>query len=344
MDRLESIINADVLDAWFPPSPKAVEAIQSRLPVLLRTSPPSSCQGMCEAIATARGVPFDCVLPGAGSSDLIFRALGHWLTPHSTALILDPTYGEYAHVLERVIGCHVERLCLDQHEDYRLKPDDLAFRLADGYDLVVVVNPNSPTGQHVPREILEPVLRQAPWKTRVWVDETYVDYVGPRQSLEAFASRSENVVVCKTLSKTYALSGARAAYLCGSPHQLEPLRAITPPWGVNLMGQIAAVHALADQDYYAARYQETHALRAQLSEALTGLGWHVNPSTTNFLLCHLPADGTDAQTLIKRCREHGLFLRDMTAMSPRLGNRVVRIAVKDAATNVRMLEILREVR
>src|SRR5882757_4022122 len=114
------------------------------------------------------------ILPGAGSSDLIFRALRHWLKPGSHALILDPTYGEYAHVLERVIGCTVDRFALSRENDYAADLGRLAAALADGYDLVALVNPNSPTGRHVPRAELERLLRRAPARTRVWVDETYV--------------------------------------------------------------------------------------------------------------------------------------------------------------------------
>jgi nicotinamidase-related amidase len=63
-----------------------------------------------DLLAEWRGVDEHCLLPGGGSSDLIFLALRQWLTPASHALILDPTYGEYAHVLERVIGCRVDRI------------------------------------------------------------------------------------------------------------------------------------------------------------------------------------------------------------------------------------------
>ena len=121
--------------------------------------------------------------------------------------------------------------------------------MGDGYDLVVLVNPNSPTGQHIPRAKLANALRRAPAHTRVWVDETYVEYAGPGQSLEHFAAASENVLVCKSMSKVYGLSGARVAYLCAGPHQLEALRAITPPWVVSLPAQVAAVRALQNPDY-----------------------------------------------------------------------------------------------
>jgi histidinol-phosphate/aromatic aminotransferase/cobyric acid decarboxylase-like protein len=343
LERLDSVINADVLDAWFPPSPKAVAAIQRHLPQILRTSPPTGCEGLIRALARARGVRPECILPGAGSSDLIFLSLRHWLTSDSRVLILDPTYGEYAHVLEDVVGCTVDRLPLQRAEQYRLEPGRLELCQAGDYDLVVLVNPNSPTGQHVPREPLEEVLRKAPPSTRIWVDETYVEYAGPGQSIEPFAARSENVIVCKSMSKTYALSGARVAYLCAGPHQLESLRPLSPPWAVSLPAQVAAVKALEDPEYYAAKYTETHVLRGELADALKPLNWEIITGVTNFVLCHLPENGPDAETVVARCRERGLFLRNVATMGTCFGNRALRIAVKDAETNRRMVEILRSV-
>lgn len=344
LERRRDVINADVLDAWFPPAPGVLSTLQEHLPWLLRTSPPTGCAGLIDAIAAARSVQPANVLVGGGSSDLIFRAFRQWLTPASHALILDPTYGEYAHVLERVIGCHVDRLALHRNEGYVVDPTRLTGALNAGYDLVVIVNPNSPTGRHVPRAVLEPLLRQTPASTRVWIDETYIEYAGgTAESLETFAAGSENVVVCKSMSKVYALSGARAAYLCAGPHQLEALRAITPPWVVGLPAQVAAVRALQDPTYYAARYRETHALRAELAAGLGQLGWEVLPGVANFVLCHLPPAGPSAAQVVAECREHGLFVRDAATMSRSLGTHAVRLAVKDAATNARVLAILREV-
>ncbi|MBI3876821.1 MAG: histidinol-phosphate aminotransferase family protein [Verrucomicrobia bacterium] len=338
LERRERIINADVLDAWFPPSPKVLEVLNEHLPWLLRTSPPTACEGLVETIASARGVAPENILPGAGSSDLIFRALRHWLTPASHVLILDPTYGEYAHVLERVIGCTVDRLTLSRRAGYAVNLARLEAAFADDYDLVVLVNPNSPTGRHIPRSELEPVLRRAPLRTRVWVDETYVEHAGPGQSLEIFAARSENVIVCKSMSKVYALSGARAAYLCAGPHQLEALRAITPPWIVSLPAQVAAVRALQDPHYYAARYAETAALRERFAERLQTLGLDIVPGIANFVLCHLPPDRPDAAAMVKRCRQRGVFLRDASAMGSQLGTHTLRIAVKDSASNEHIAE------
>ena len=340
LERAGSIINADVLDAWFPPAPGVMAALREHLPWLLRTSPPTACGGLIETIATARGVQPENILPGAGSSDLIFRALRHWLTPRSNVLILDPTYGEYAHVLERVVGCTVDRLKLRREEGYTVDLARLEAAFMDDYDLIVLVNPNSPTGRHITRRELETVLRRAPQRTRVWVDETYIEYAGPGESLESFAAGSENVVICKSMSKVYALSGARAAYLCAGPHQLEALRPITPPWVVSLPAQVAAVRALQEPDYYRARWAETASLREGLASGLARLGWDVLPGIANFLLCHLPDDGPDAATLVRRCRERDLFIRDAALMGADVGGRTVRTAVKDRETNGRMLRIL----
>jgi histidinol-phosphate/aromatic aminotransferase/cobyric acid decarboxylase-like protein len=178
-------------------------------------------------------------------------------------------------------------------------------------------------------------------RTRIWVDETYVDYAGAGQTLEQFAVQSENTLVCKSMSKVYALSGARVAYLCGGAHQLEALRAITPPWVVSLPAQVAAVNALVDGGYYEARHRETAVLREHLSAQLRSLGWEIVPGVANFLLCHLPSAGPDAATVVRACREHGLFLRDAGLMGSQLGTHAIRIAVKDPSTNQRMIEILR---
>ena len=343
LSRIDGVINADVLDAWFPPAPGALDALQSRLAWVVRTSPPTGSEGLVARIAGARGVPPESLLPGAGSSALIFLALRDWLGPSSRALILDPAYGEYAHVLDNVIGCRVRRFPLDRENGYLVDTERLEAEIRKGCDLVAIVNPNNPTGRHIPRAALEEMLHRVPQETTVWIDETYVDYVGAGESLERFAAASRNVVVCKSMSKAYALSGLRAGYLCGPARLIEPLRAATPPWAVSLPAQIAAVKALEDPAYYAARYAETHALRARLAEGIESLGGvEVVPGIANFLLCLLAPDRPTAETLLAACRERGLFLRNAALTAPLLGDRAVRIAVKDATTNRKMLAVIKE--
>ena len=261
--------------------------------------------------------------------------------PASRALILDPSYGEYAHVLENVIKCSVERFPLCREDGYVVDLERLEAELSKGYDLAVLVNPNNPTSQHIPRQSLEELLSRVSPDTKFWIDEAYVDYVDHIESLERFAAASQNVVVCKTMSKVYALSGLRVGYLCGHKRLIEDLRMISPPWSVSLPGQMAAVMALQDPEYYSESYLDTHSLRIQLAEDLQSLGdLEIVPGVANYLLCHLPPHGPNTEETLDRCRVHNLFLRDVAGTSTGMGPRVFRIAVKDAATNRRVVEIL----
>jgi histidinol-phosphate/aromatic aminotransferase/cobyric acid decarboxylase-like protein len=343
LERRASIISADVLDAWFPPSPKVVETLKDYLPWLISTSPPTAAEGLREAIARFRGVDVESILPGAGSSDLIYLSFRRWLDRNSRVLILDPSYGEYVHILENVIHCQVHRVFLERRDNYAVDLEQLQAQARMGFDLIVLINPNNPTGQHIPRERLTQVLAGVPSSTRVWIDEAYLDYVGAAESLEKFASRSENIIVCKSMSKVYALSGMRVAYLCAAMHQLSDLIPLTPPWAVSLPAQVAAVRALEDGAYYTSRYRETPGLRAQVIEGLRGMGIReIVPSTTNFVMFHLEKQHPSVAAVIESARKSGVFLRDVSSMSERRP-RALRIAVKDKDTNAALLGVLKRV-
>ena len=339
--RRERIIAADVLDAWFRPAPAVLRTLRAHLDWIVRTSPPASGSGLMRTIARERRVPAPSVVLGGGSSELIFLAFTHWLRPESRVLVLDPMYAEYAHVLERVVGCHVDRLVLRREQDYRVDLAELELAMRRGYDMVVLVNPNSPTGQHVPAKALAELIARVPACTRVWIDETYVEYAGPGESLESLAAASDRLVICKSMSKVYALSGVRVAYLVTGAEPARALRRRTPPWAVGLPGQIAAVRALESRTHYRRCWALTHRLRSALARELSAIqGIEVVPGIANFVLLHLGPRLPDAATVVARCRAEGLYLRDAGAMCPSLGDRAIRIAVRDRATNRRMLRIL----
>lgn len=344
LERRNEIINADVLDAWFPPCIEAQRALHEQLGWLMRTSPPNHAEGLTQTIAEVRGVDPSNILTGGGSSPLIFLAFRHWLTPSSRVLLLNPTYGEYAHVLEKVVGCHIERFKLNREDGYEINRELFTAKLKEGFDLVVWVNPNSPTGRHMARSDVELVLQNIPSSTKVWIDETYIEYAPKGQSMEQVAAQTEKVIVVKSMSKVYGLSGLRVGYLCGSSRLLDPLRGLTPPWSVSLPAQVAAIKALQSTDYYQACYKETHRLRSVFIECLRMIGiTEIIPGTANFVLIHLPENGPDGATTISECQKQGLFIRDASEMGAGMGDRAIRIAIKDAHTNQRMLGILNSV-
>ncbi len=321
-----------------------MKELESHLSWISKTSPPTNCEGMVKSIAKNRGVKAENILPGAGSSDLIFMAFREWLTSASRVLILDPAYGEYAHILENIIGCQVDRLEILKEKNYVVDTEALIAKSKNCYDLIVLINPNSPTGQHISRTKLESVLTELPTTTRIWVDETYIEYVGKNQTLEKFAARNKNIIICKSMSKVYALSGLRSAYLCASAYQLEKLKSISPPWAVSLPAQLAAIMALNDHKYYEKCYAETHVLRDEFAKELLKINSiKVTQTTANFVLCHLPKNGPNAQRIVSKCKEKGLYIRDISNMGINIGNHIIRIAIKDRDTNQRMIKILRQV-
>ena len=146
------------------------------------------------------------------------------------------------------------------------------------------------------------------------------------------------------MSKVYALSGARVAYLCASPAVLEELRSLTPPWAVSLIGQIAAVKALEDPAYYLKCYEETHRLREDLTRGLQTIeGLKIFHGMANFVLCGLPKNGFDAATIDQMCRRENLFIRNVKTMGNSMGDYKIRIAVKDEVKNQKILKILADI-
>ncbi len=339
LSRRHAVIAADVLDAWFDPSPVVTAAVSEALPWLLRTSPPTQAEGLVATIAAARGLDPDAIAVGAGSSDLIFRCFLAWLTPRSRVLLPDPSYGEYAHVLTHVVGCRVTRFPLSPSDGWRIDPRAFAAA-ASRHDLAIVVNPNNPTGRHLRRRELAAAVAAAP-DTRFWIDEAYIGYVGDDESLERMAAARDNLVVCKSLSKAYALSGARAAYLTAHRDLVARVRALTPPWVIGLPSQVAACAALSDPSYYRTAWQRTHRLRRALVTALRHVdGLRVEGSDINLVLVRLAPWLPDAATVAGRMRARDVFVRDLANLSPAFGDRTLRIAVKDAHGNARVVAAL----
>ncbi|MFQ3588494.1 MAG: histidinol-phosphate transaminase [Fimbriimonadaceae bacterium] len=341
LSRAERVVNADVLDAWFPPAPRIVDQIREHLPWLIRTSPPTHVEGFRRTVAETRRVPVECVLPGAGSSALMFLAIPRWVPRGGRALVLDPSYGEYPHLLERVLGVEVIRHRLSRGEGFRPDLDQIARQVSEGIDFVAIVNPNSPTGVPVSGSDLRNLIDRCPETTRFWIDETYTDYAGDGLTLETLAAERSNVVVSKSMSKAYALSGLRVAYLVAPPTLVSEWTRHAPPWSVDLPAQIAGTLALTDRDYYPARWAETARLRNELSAALKGLDFEVVDSATNFVFALGDRLPLKPETIADRCRDRGVYIRTFPEARTDIRDSAIRVAVKSPEEQDRVLEALR---
>jgi histidinol-phosphate/aromatic aminotransferase/cobyric acid decarboxylase-like protein len=334
LNRRKNIITADVLDAWYDPSPNVVAAIQPHLEWLIKSSPPAHGEGLRRVIAEERGLNEGHVFVGAGSSSLMFLALPHLLKSAKRVLILDPMYGEYAHLVEQFSNAELVRVDLKVEDDFNLDTERLSACLRD-VDGVILVNPNSPTGRAAPRAELKKVLAYLPDNAWIWIDETYVDFADGEFSFEPFVASDPRIIVCKSMSKFYGLSGLRIGYVATSNSVGEILEMQTPPWAVGLIGQVAAIEALRDHAYYDQRRTETVALRGHLTRELKALELQVVPSEANFLLFRLP--NHNARQFCQLTAGRGVFLRNCDSLSPRFSGDFVRTAVKDESSNATII-------
>lgn len=329
LERSAGIISADVLDAWFDPAPRVIECLQTHLPFLLRTSPPNHAEGFVAEVARSRRLPESSILAGGGSSALLFSCLPRLIPPRARVLLLEPMYSEYEHIAGTLLGAEIRRHSLMEDSGFTL---DLGRLHGDIHrlrpDAVLLVNPNNPTGGVWDRQAMIDLIGSAPSSTRFIVDETYIDYACPDESLEAEAARRPNLAVVKSMSKVYSLSGARVAYFVASPEVIDGLRPWLPPWPVGLLAQAAAMEALRDPGYYSSRYAETDLLREDFRARLASFG--PLPSRANFFLIRPPG----AEDLARRLRAQGIFVREFP--DGPLAGRWLRVSVKDAAANARI--------
>ncbi len=329
LDSSGRVISADVLDAWFDPSPRVTAFLREHLEFLLRTSPPNHAEGLIAEIAQYRGVAPECILTGSGSSSILFHCLPRMLPARPKALLLDPMYSEYEHIVENLLEGSIVRLPLKQERGFAPSADEfIALAERERPDAVLLVNPNNPTGRLWPKADLLRALDALPEETLKVVDETYVEYAGAAASIECEAQTRPGLIVIKSMSKVYALSGARVAYMVAAPQLIASMGRWMPPWPVGLPSQAAAMEALRDPPWYAARYAETALLRKQ---CMAAFGERAVPSESNFYLVSAERPAETASAL----RRLSIFVREFAAGA--LAGRFLRIAVKSAEQNARIL-------
>ena len=260
---------------------------------------------------------------GNGSSELL------WLLPQvlpcCRALVVTPGYLEYAENCRRA-GVAVTEFRLMEAADFRLDVVVLDQAVRPG-DLVMLGNPNNPTGATAsPAELWELARRH----TESWflVDEAFADFSG--ETLLTLPPL-ENLIVTRSLTKYYAMAGIRLGYAVATAAIIDRLRERQPAWSVGTLAQKAGEFLLQLRED--TRENRVAELREQLAAGLTAAGWKVFPSRANYLLAKCPS--SPVQMLLRR----RIAVRDCSNY-PGLDERFVRVAVRSAADNARLLEVL----
>ena len=312
----------DVLDfsaSISPSGPPAgvAEAIRS---VDLSAYPDPHCLVLREAIASQLSgihpgqVSVESILVGNGSTEILHLLARAYLSPSGegsskSALQLTPTYGEYAGAC-RLAGAEIA--CFDgrHRPGFRWDLKEAAACIAQqAPTLVFVCNPNNPTGVFLEAGEVE-LLAEATIAVGglLVIDEAYISFVeNPWDSLNLLDLG--RVVLVRSMTKDYALTGLRLGYSLASKEVTQRLEAFQPDWSVNSLAQAAGLVALEDKDYLVRGRQAVAESKEYLTNELNGLGFDVPPSAANFILVQV-GDAASWRDVLMR---QGLFVRDCTS-------------------------------
>jgi len=277
------------------------------------------------------------ILVGNGSTQLIY-SLARFFCPRRILLVA-PLFSEHAAAF-RFSSATVEHFFL-RPPSFLLHLDRLArLLIAKTYDVLVLTNPNSPTGALMRREQVEELARLCRQNhIRLLVDETFIDWA-EEESVKRLAAQDETVIVLRSLTKFFALPGLRVGYIIASPRMIRRLRASVEPWSVNTVAQEVGVACVQDQRFVehsrAFMYKERAWLYARL-DAIPGL--RVFPSWANFFLLQTLVKEITAPYLAERLAREKVLIR-VCANFAGLGKRFFRVAVRTRTENRRLLEAL----
>ncbi|MDE2156821.1 MAG: histidinol-phosphate transaminase [Xanthomonadaceae bacterium] len=292
---------------------------------------------LVEALAGLYGVRREQLLVGRGSDeaiDLLVRAFCR--AGEDAILIQPPTFGMYA-VCARIQNAAVIEVPLA--DDFTLDVDAVLAAITPAVKLVFVCTPNNPGGQCVPRASVERLLQELAGRALLVVDEAYVEFADGG-SVADLIDEHDHLAVLRTMSKAWALAGARIGCLLANAGVIALLRRIMAPYPLPLPCVAAALAVLSPAGRAAARghLAIVRAQRGSMREAMLRLPGvrAVLPSQANFLAVRF----ADATTAYQRLLAAGIVVRDVRRY-PKLGD-ALRITIGTPDENNRVLDVLKE--
>jgi histidinol-phosphate aminotransferase len=308
----------------FGPSPRVWEALCA---VALGRHPDPRAAPARQFLAAREDVDPARLLVGNGSIELIYNLAVAYLRPGDRVLVAEPTFGEYA-AAARIMGAEVLHWRSDPEQDFALDVDGLArLALRARPRLLFLCNPNNPTGNYLPREAVEYLVDTLP-ETLIVLDEAFVRFIAGAWTSRDLAAG--NLLVLRSLTKDYALTGLRVGYARGPRGVIAALEKVQPPWSVNAMAQAATIAALQDEEHF----QRSLAALAEAKHAfvrdLAAIGLAPLPSRLYFFLVQVGAAPIWKQRLLQR----GMLVRDCTSFGL---PGYIRVAVRRPAENARLV-------
>ncbi len=269
-------IKLNTNESPYPPSPRVVEAINGEEVKNLKLYPDPTASKLVKRLAEFYGVEPKNVFVSNGSDDILNFSFMAFCDKENGAVFPEISYGFYE-VYAQLYGIDYKKIPL--MEDFSINAED--YYNAD--KMVVIANPNAPTGLTLKVEEIEEIIKANPNRVVV-IDEAYVDFGA--ESVIPLTARYDNLLVVQTYSKSRSLAGARLGFAIGNEALISDLNTIkfsTNPYDINRLTQIAGYYALEDAEYYKKCNQTTAEIREYTKQELKKRGFSMTDSKSNFI-------------------------------------------------------------
>lgn len=313
-----------------------IQAVQDSI-TQLSHYPDPYCRELIQAISDFEGLPKETILCGSGAAELIFSYCAA-LHPRK-ALLLAPTFCEYQNALQAA-GCETETYYLRAQDGFSLTEGFLQSLQTTDAELLLLCNPNNPTGLPIEQGLMEEILLLCKKRNiRLFVDECFLDLTenGKAFSLTGKLAQFPGLLILKAFTKSYGMAGLRLGYcLSADGDLLSAMSRQAQPWNVSIPAQMAGAAALKETAFLEKACHVIHAERPRLLRELKRIGLRPIPSKANFILFY------SKQPLFSPLLEKGIQLRDC-GNYPGLGPGWYRMAVKLPEENTQLLKALEEI-
>lgn len=293
-----------------------------------------------DALARRHGVKPEEVLLGNGSTQLIYL-LCRALRPRR-GLVVSPAFSEYANAL-KLVDARVQAYFLSAEDGFTLSLEEFMKEWEESVDMVFLSNPNSATGQVIPRGHMQEMARLALKKRSfLVVDEAFMDFV-ESESIKDLIRENPYLIVLRSLTKYYSIPGLRLGYLLTHSQTAEVMAPHQEPWSVNGPAQKVALACLADATFSSKTARWLERERTFLLKGLAQVrGLHPYPSKVNFVLVGLDGIGITAPELRSHLLRKKILIRSCDSFSG-LGSKYFRAAVRLRKNNARLIEGLEDI-
>ena len=261
----------------YPPSPKVIEAIRAATGDDLRKYPDAASRAGREAAAGLYDYPVDWVIMANGSDELLNNLIRACAGEGEEIAYLHPSYSYYA-TLAEVQGAQIRTFALTESGEIKGFPERYTGKL------FFLTNPNAPLGLRWPAAEVAALADRC--DGLLVVDEAYADFAA--ENCLELVRQKPNVVVTRTLSKSYSLAGMRLGLAVAHPEVIAALDKIRDHYHLDRLALVAATAALSDQDYLQTTLGKVRATRDWFSNELRSIGYQITPSHGNYIFSVTP--------------------------------------------------------